>query len=164
MAANESDNFTHFSNIQVGGDNGGGGIKVGNVVNVTDAATYTVLAKNSGKLHVMPNLTADCTITLPSAERGLSYKFVYGGAAADAQDWIINTAATDELYKGGVVHLDHDAGSGGDEVVPVFADFSNDDTLTVLTPSAGTVINLVSDGTSWYLDGIVVSATAPTLA
>lgn len=164
MAANESDKFTKFSNIQVGGASSGGGIKQGAPVAVTDAATYTVLAKNSGKLHVMPDLTSDCTITLPSAERGLNYKFIYGGAAADAQDWIIATAATTELYKGGVVHLDTDAGSAGDEVVPVYADFSNDDTLTVLTPEVGTVIELVSDGTSWFLNGTVVSATAPTLA
>lgn len=164
MAANESDRFTHFSNLQVGGANSGGGIKCGAPIAVPDAATYTVLAKNSGKLHVMPNLTADCTIALPSAESGLNYVFQYGGAAADAQDWIINTAATAELYKGGVVHLDSDAGSAGDEVVPVYADFSNDDTLTVLTPEVGTRIELVSDGTSWFLNGVVVSASAPTLA
>ena len=133
-------------------------------VSVTDAATYSVLAKNSGKLHLMPNLTADCTITLPAAENGLAYKFMYSGAAADAQDWIINTAATTSLFKGGVVHLDHDAGSAGDEIVPVFADGTDDDTFTVLLPSAGTEITLVSDGTHWYVSGFVVSTTAPTFA
>lgn len=133
-------------------------------VAVSDAATYSVLKKNSGKLHIMPNLTADCTITLPAAENGLTYKFIYGGAAADAQDWIIVTAATTSLFKGGVVHLDHDAGSAGDELVPVFADASNDDTFTVLVPSAGTEVTLVSDGTHWYVSGFVVSATVPTFA
>lgn len=164
MAANESDKYTHFSNIQVGGASGGGSIKQGAPVAVTDAATYTVLAKDAGKLHVMPNLTADITITLPSAERGLNYKFIYGGAAADAQDWIINTAATTELFKGGLVHLDTDAGSAGDEIVPVYADAVDDDTMTILTPEAGTVVELVSDGSHWYVDGRVVSATAPTFA
>lgn len=164
MAANESDKYTHFSNIQIGGAAGGGSFIGGAPVETTDAATYTVLAANSGKIHIVPNLTADCTFTLPSAARGLNYEFWYGGAAADAQDWIIATAATDELYKGGVVHLDADAGSGGDEVVPVYADFSNDDTLTVLTPEVGTIVKLYSDGTSWFLNGTVVSATAPTLA
>ena len=133
-------------------------------VSVSDAATYTVLAKNSGKVHLMPNLTADCTITLPAAANGLAYKFIYTGAAADAQDWIINTAATTSLYKGGLVHADHDAGSAGDEIVPVFADASDDDTMTILTPSAGTVVEIVSDGTHWYVTGTVVSATAPTFA
>lgn len=133
-------------------------------VAVSDAATYTVLAKNSGKVHLIPDLTADCTITLPSAANGLAYKFIYTGAAADAQDWIINTAATTSLYKGGLVHADHDANSAGDEIVPVFADASNDDTMTILTPSAGTVVEIVSDGTHWYVTGTVVSATAPTFA
>lgn len=133
-------------------------------VAVADAATYTVLAKNSGKVHIMPNLTADCTITLPAAANGLAYKFIYAGAAADAQDWIINTAATTSLYKGGLVHTDTDAGAGGDEIVPVYADASNDDTMTILTPEAGTFVEIVSDGTHWYVTGTVVSASAPTFA
>ena len=131
---------------------------------VADAATYTVETKNTGRIHVMPDLTADCTITLPAAFDGACYEFMYGGAAADAQDWVINTAATTSLFKGGVTHLDTDAGSAGDEVVPVYADQSNDDTLTVLTPEAGTIVKLVSDGTHWYVNGVVVSATAPTFA
>lgn len=140
-----------------------GGLRLAPVA-VTDAATYTVLIENSGHLHVLPDLTADITITLPAAEDGLNYKFIYGGAAADAQDWAVATAATSSLFKGGLVHLDTDAGAAGDEVVPVFADASNDDTMTVLTPDAGTQISLVSDGTHWYVDGVVVSATAPSFA
>src|SRR5688572_10242616 len=31
-------------------------------VNVTDAATYAVLAADSGKIHIMPNFTASCTL------------------------------------------------------------------------------------------------------
>lgn len=133
-------------------------------VAIPDAATYTVLKQNSGALHVLPNLTADITITLPAAVAGMKYRFIYGGAAADAQDWAIATAATSSLFKGGLVHLDTDAGAAGDEVVPVFADASNDDTMTVLTPDAGTQITLESDGTHWYVDGVVVSATAPSFA
>lgn len=163
-AVNEGTVFTHFSNLQVGGVSSGGGIKVGAPVAITDAATYTVLAANSGKLHVFPDLTADCTVTLPAAERGLNYKFIYGGVSADAQDWIVNTAAASSLFKGGLVHLDTDAGAAGDEVVAVAADFSNDDTMTILVPEVGTMIELVSDGTHWYVTGRVVSATAPTFA
>ena len=40
------------------------------LVKVPDAATYTVLAADSGKIHSMPDLTADCTITLPAEEVG----------------------------------------------------------------------------------------------
>lgn len=131
-------------------------------VSVPDAATYTVLAKNSGKVHIIPDLTADCTITLPSAENGLSYRFMYAGAGADVQDWIINTAATTSLYKGGVIFADQDSDAAGDEIGPVFANGSTHDTMNVFTPSSGTHIDIVSDGTHWYVTGIVLSVTIPT--
>src|SRR6188474_3071194 len=74
---------------------------------VTDAATYAVLAANTGKLHVCPNFTASCTITLPAAAAGLRYEFWYGGAAADAADWII--VPTAGFFIGGVVFEDSGA-------------------------------------------------------
>jgi hypothetical protein len=131
---------------------------------VPDAATLSLYDYQSGKTIVFPDLTADCTVTLPAAVAGLKYKLIYAGAAADAQDWVINTAATSSLFKGGVVHLDTDAGSAGDEIVPVAADATDDDTFTVLVPDVGTVVELESDGTHWYVSGFVVSATAPTFA
>lgn len=134
------------------------------VVNVTDAATYTVLAANSGKLHVFPDLTADCTVSLPAAADGLNYAFIYGGAAADAQDWIIDTGAAANFYIGGGIHIDSDAGAGADEVVPVFSDGNSNDILTVLTPQGGTKIELWCDGTNWYVNAVVVSASASALA
>lgn len=133
-------------------------------VAVADASTYSFLAKNSGKIHLIPNLTADCTFTLPAAEDGLTYELWYTGTAADAQDWIINTAATTSLFYGGLVHLDTDAGAAGDEIVVVDGDQSNDDTMTILTPEAGTRIAMVSDGTHWYVTGYVASVTVPTFA
>jgi len=140
-----------------------GGLNMRPVI-VPDAATYSVLKKNSGKIHIFPDLTADCTITLPAAENGLSYTFMYSGAAADAQDWIINTAATTELFAGGVVFHDENIGGAGIEVLAVYADFSNDDTFTVLTPQVGTTVTFISDGTSWYTNGMIISDTVPTFA
>ncbi len=124
---------------------------------------YTFKKKDSGKLHVIEDLTADTTFTLPEVEAGLRYDLMYAGAADDAQDWIIVTSATTELFKGGVVQLDP-AEVTVTEVLPVYADFSNDDTFTVLTPNAGTAVSLVSDGTSWFINGTVVSDTPPTFA
>lgn len=135
-----------------------------NPVAIPDAATYTVKTYNSGILHVLPDLTADTVITLPSAADGLVYEFWYGGAAADAQDWLIDTGANANFFKGGVTHLDTDAGSAGDEVVPVYADGNSNSKMTVLTPEPGTSVKLHCDGTNWYVNGIVVSATAPSFA
>lgn len=131
---------------------------------VADAATYTFKREHSGRVHLIPNLTADCTFTLPAAEDGLYYELLYTGTAADAQDWIINTAATTSLFYGGLIHADTDAGAAGDEIVVVDADQSDDDTMTILTPEAGTRLVMVSNGTHWYVSGIVASATVPTFA
>jgi hypothetical protein len=127
-------------------------------VAVPDEATYAVLAADSGRVHVLPDLTADCTITLPAAAEGLNYEFWYGGAAADAQDWII--VPTAGFYIGGVVFHDQD----GDLSSSVFSDGNSNDVLTVLVPEVGTVIKVWCDGTNWYLNGSVHAATVPTIA
>lgn len=134
------------------------------LVNVGDVAAYTVLATNSGKPHVIPGLTADLTLSLPAAEEGLEYEFIYGGVAADAQDWAVDTGADANFFLGGVAHLDTDAGSASDEVVPVAPDGDSNSILNVLVPDVGTRVRLVCDGTNWFLDGAVVGATAPTFA
>ena len=170
MAANESTKYTHFSNVAVGTITGGGGLTVGGIqqdsgnVVITDAATYTVTAANNGKTHIVPNLTATCTITLPTEVDGLEYKFIYGGVAADAQNWVILTTGNTNFYLGGLVHLDTDAGAGGDEIVPIAGDGNSNSSLTIVTPDVGTEINVVCDGTNWYLSGFAVSATVPAFA
>lgn len=131
---------------------------------IADAATYTVKDYNSGILHVFPNLTADITVTLPAPEKGLNYEFIYGGAAADAQDWLLNSGSNTNYFVGGVVHIDTDANSAGDEAVPVYSDGNSNSKMTVLTPEAGTSVRIHSDGTLWYVNGQVVSATAPSFA
>jgi hypothetical protein len=127
---------------------------------VTDAAAYTVKDYNSGVLHVIPNLTADITITLPSPKKGLSYRFMYGGAAADAQDWLFVTGSASNYYVGGVAWLV----SGTPDVTTVYSDGNSNDNFAVITPEAGTWVELVCDGTVWYLNGHVVSQTTPTIA
>jgi len=138
--------------------------KSGRVVAVGDTDAYTVLAANSGKPHIIPDLTADLTLSLPTAAAGLEYEFIYGGVAADAQDWAVDTGADANFFLGGLAHLDTDAGSGGDEVVPVAPDGDSNSILSVLVPDVGTRVRLVCDGTNWFLDGAVVGATAPTFA
>lgn len=131
---------------------------------VSDAAAVTISVDDQGLTHFVPNLTADCTFTLPSAKAGLAYDFVYAGVAADAQDWIIDTGSDTNYFVGGLLHVDSDAGSGGDEIVPIAGDGNSNSKLTVLTPDVGTRVSLYCDGTNWYLDGFVVSATVPSFA
>lgn len=133
-------------------------------VAITDAATYTLLAADSGKIHVFPDLTQSCTVALPALADGLEYTFIGKGVAADASNWIFQVATAGLSFLGGLVHLDTDAGDAGDEVVPVFPNGSSNDFMTIITPGAGTRIHLFCDGTNWIANGVAVSATAPTFS
>ena len=134
-------------------------------VNVTDAATYSVLAADSGKIHIMPNFTASCTLTLPTAAAGLEYIFIGKAVAADAQDWIIKSPSATNYFIGGVSFADTDAGAGADEIhAGVWSNGSTNDFLTVVTPGAGTRIHVICDGTNWIVNGQVFSATVPAFS
>jgi hypothetical protein len=132
---------------------------------LTDVTAYTVKAANSGLVHYIPDLTGDCTITPPAPKAGLWFEFAYAGAAADAQDWIINTGTNTNYFKGGVVHLDSDADAAGDEVVAVLSDGNSNSKLTVNVPNVGTRVRIeCADGVTWNVSGYVVAATAPAFA
>lgn len=134
-------------------------------VNVTDAATYAVLAADSGKIHIMPNFTASCTLTLPTAAAGLEYTFIGKAVAADAQDWIIKSPSATNYFLGGVSFADTDAGAGADEIhAGIWSNGSSNDFLTVVTPGAGTRIHVICDGTNWIVNGQVFSATVPAFS
>lgn len=133
-------------------------------VAIGDVTSYAVLPANSGRVHIIGALTADCTITLPTSVVGLSYEFWFCSTAAEAQNAKIVTDSATNCFNGGVVHLDVDSGTGADEVVAVYSNGSSNDTLNLITPAAGTRVMVVSSGSKWYLVGTVVSATAPTIA
>lgn len=126
-------------------------------VAVPDAATYNVLAKNTGKVHIMPDLTANCTISLPAEQDGLSFEFWYGGAAADAQNWIFDNKDNARYFIGGVVQ--HDPDNAGDDTAVYRSDGDSNSKFTVFTPDVGTVIRFVCNGVAWYVNGTVISAT-----
>ena len=138
------------------------GISAGPVL-IPDGTTYTVLKANSGKVHIVPDVTANITITLPTPDEGLSYVFIYGGVAADAQNHIF-TGGAGNFLKGGVLHLDTDAGAGADELVTVYGNGSSHITLTHVTPGAGTRLEFYCDGALWYVNGNAVSVTVPVFS
>lgn len=131
---------------------------------VTDAATYTVLAANSGKVHLIGDLTQNTTINLPAEADGLYYKFIYIGGAADAHDHTIDSESNDNHFIGGVAFIDSDAGAGADEIhAGVFSDGNSNSILTLNNLTVGSWIEVHCDGTDWYLTGLVLSDTVPTL-
>lgn len=129
-------------------------------VTIPDAATYTVKATNSGVVHYLPDLTADCAITLPTPKAGLSFEFVYAGVAADAQDWNFTTGSDTNYFLGGLLYVD-DA-PAADSVSP---DGNSNSKMNVLVPEPGTRVRIeCHDGTHWVVSGVVAAASAPTFA
>jgi hypothetical protein len=131
---------------------------------VPNVTAYKCSAFDSGKTHIVPDLTATITIDLPPVENGLEFEFIYGGVAADAQNWIIRSLLAANFFKGGVVHLDLDAGSGADELIPVFPNGTTNAKITHTTPQGGTALKFTCDGTNWYVNGYASSNTAPAFA
>lgn len=125
-------------------------------------ANVTLDASDSGKAIIVVDNSADRTITLPAEEVGLNFKFWYAGTAADGHDMIIDSGSNSNYFVGGVVHLDSDA--SGDNVAGVFSDANSNSKLQINLPEAGTIVDFICDGTVWYVNGQVVSTTAPTFA
>jgi hypothetical protein len=133
------------------------GVRQAPVLLAADDTTLTLLAADSGKVHLIPDLAATSTATLPAAVAGLCYEFVYVGAAADAHDFkLVPTAG---VFKGGLLHADV-----GGTTAAVYSNGTSNDVLTIVTPAAGTRFFVISDGTDWYLSGYTSSATIASLA
>lgn len=100
MPANESDLYTHFSNVEVGTSSGGGGLRVKGVqqgqgfANTVTGAT-TLTSANNGQVIVM-DAAAGATITLPALADGLHFKFVVGSTFATT-NWIVASAEGDNI-------------------------------------------------------------------
>lgn len=131
-------------------------------VAVTDADT-AISAANSGKPHMVANVSADRTFTLPTEADGLEYEFIATVTAADGHDWIIDSGSNTNYFVGGLVHLDTDAGPPT-TVAAIQPNGSSNSKLTINLPQGGTRIKLVCDGTLWTVSGYVVSATAPAFS
>lgn len=134
-----------------------GGSVVQAPVFVADATPYAVLAADSGKLHVILEQTNSITLNLPVIAAGLSYKFVMGGVATEAQNWVI-VATTPSFYNGGIAWTDTNAVASP---VAVYGNGTSHLTLTVNTPGAGTGIEIYSNGTEWFVHGAVISDATP---
>lgn len=142
---------------------GGGVVNYDTYVLLTDA-NATITEANSGKTHIIANVSADRTFTLPSPKAGLNYTFIPQVAAADGHDWIFDTGSDTNFFIGGVVHLDVDSDAAGDEVVIVGSDLNSNSKFQVNLPNPGTEVKMFCDGTNWYISGFVTSATAPAFA
>jgi hypothetical protein len=129
-------------------------------VSLADGNASLTAAVNAGRINIVPNGTQDNTYTLPAPVAGLMFTFVYGGGAADATDFIINTGSNTNYFIGGVAFNDTDDGAAS----VVFSDGNSNSKLQVNVPAAAQINVLAINGTNWQVWGSVTGATAPAFA
>jgi hypothetical protein len=122
-------------------------------------ATVSLTQSESGQCVIVGPLAAglagDVVFTLPTAENGLYFKFVYVGGAADAQDFQLNTGSDTNYFIGGI--FQHDI--GGEDGAAYHPNLSSNSKINFLTPDAGTFAEVWCDGTNWFVNGFLNSAT-----
>ena len=128
-------------------------------VELADGDITITKLTHGGRINFVPDGGQDNTFTLPAPEAGVSYRFVYGGAAADATDAIFVTPGNANFYIGGVTFLDTD-----NEISAVFSDGNSNSSLQINVPAGFDVTFIGVDSTNYRVMGSVTSATAPTFA
>lgn len=112
---------------------------VDSVQTITGATTLT--KDDSGKILFL-NAAGGATVTLPAVRAGLRFKFVVAAAFATT-NWVIASAEGD--------NIDGSAEVAGAVVVAGAEDQVN---LVATAESLGDRVELVSDGTQWFVNGI----------
>jgi|TARA_R100001244_G_scaffold30025_1_gene29018 hypothetical protein len=116
-------------------------------------------ATHSGRTLVVPAITANRTITLPSPVAGAHFKFIYGGAAEEAENLIFDTGANANYFIGGIVHADSNADN-----VSIYSDGNSNSTLTLTDFGCFEINILAKDSTNYFIWGYAEGADAPAFA
>ena len=136
----------------------GSGLQV-TPVTFSDADTTLTATANAGRVNVVPAITGNRTLTLPSPTAGVWFKFVYGGAAEEAENLIIDTGADANFFIGGIAHLDSNADN-----VSVYSNGSSNSVLTLTDFGIFEINVLAKDSTNWIIWGYQEGADAPAFA
>jgi hypothetical protein len=120
--------------------------------------TFTATA-NGGRINVVPAITSNRTITLPSPSAGVYFQIIYGGAAEEAENLILDTGSDTNFYMGGIVHMDSNADN-----VSVYSDGNSNSKLTLTDFGLFEINLLAKDSTNWYIWGYQEGADVPAFA
>ena len=129
-------------------------------IEIAAGATLTA-ATHGGKVIVIPDNGTDHTITLPVPNLGLTFRFMYGGAAADATDVSIHTSASTVHYKGAITHLEQTA---DENALAVIANGTGHYRLKVDTPAALDITIVGFSSTVYYIFGNATTVTVPAFS
>jgi len=136
----------------------GSGLQVTPITLGDEDTTLTATA-NGGRINVVPAITSNRTLTLPSPTAGVWLKIIYGGAAEEAENLIIDTGSDTNYYIGGLVHIQSDADSAS-----VYSDGNSNSKLTLTDFGIFEINLLAKDSTNWIIWGYQEGADAPAFA
>ncbi len=136
----------------------GSGLQVTPITLGDEDTTLTATA-NGGRINVVPAIPGNRTLTLPSPTAGVWFRIVYGGAAEEAENLIIDTGSDTNYYIGGLVHIQSDADSAS-----VYSDGNSNSKLTLTDFGIFEINILAKDSTNWIIWGYQEGADAPAFA
>ena len=132
-------------------------------VTLADASSTTLTAAtNGGRTNMVVDCSQNSTYVLPTPSAGLTFKFIYIGAATDASSHIFKTAGNSIFFKGALQHNDNN--QTGQTTNTVFSDGNSNSIITVAIPEAYE-INLVGvSATVYAISGFTAGDTPVTFA
>jgi len=132
-------------------------------VTLADASSTTLTAAaNAGRVNMVVDCSQASTYVLPTPSAGLTFKFIYIGAATDASSHIFKTAGNTIFFKGALQHNDNN--QTGQTTDTVFSDGDSNSVITVALPEAYEINMVGVSATVYALSGFTAGHTPVTIA
>ena len=132
-------------------------------VTLADASSTTLTAAaNAGRVNMVVDCSQASTYVLPTPSAGLTFKFIYIGAATDASSHIFKTAGNTIFFKGALQHNDNN--QTGQTTDTVFSDGDSNSVITVALPEAYEINMVGVSATVYALSGFTAGDTPVTIA
>jgi hypothetical protein len=111
---------------------------------------------------MVPNVSQNSTYVLPTPSAGLTFKFIYIGAATDASSHIFKTAGNTIFFKGAIQHNDNN--ETGQTTNTVFSNGSSNSVITIAIPETYEINMVGVSATVYALSGFAAGDTPTTIA
>ena len=132
-------------------------------VTLADASsTSLTAATNGGRVNMVVDTSQNSTYVLPTPVAGLTFKFIYIGAATDSSSHIFATAGNTIFFKGVLAH--HDLNNTSQTTNVVFPDGNSNSEITLAIPEAYEITFTGISATVYALSGWTAGNTPVAFA